>query len=115
MSNREIGAKRIKFGIPVVVLYLKTNKSYEYYINIYIFVIDYKLYLFNNNHIIYRDLSLTVKYETFNLCHMGSNPIGLIKNICGYRSMVGLLSSKQMISVRSRLAAILVIRKGFHW
>ena len=26
---------------------------------------------------IYRDLSLMVKYETFNLCYMGSNPIGL--------------------------------------
>ena len=24
-----------------------------------------------------RDLSLMVKYETFNLCYMGSNPIGL--------------------------------------
>ena len=27
---------------------------------------------------IYRDLSLMVKYETFNLCYMGSNPIDLI-------------------------------------
>jgi hypothetical protein len=43
----------------------------------YIFVIDFKINLFNNNHIIYRDLSLMVKYETFNLCYMGSNPIGL--------------------------------------
>ena len=25
-----------------------------------------------------RDLSLTVKYETFNLCYAGSNPTGLI-------------------------------------
>lgn len=25
-----------------------------------------------------RDLSLMVKYETFNLCYMGSSPIGLI-------------------------------------
>jgi hypothetical protein len=25
-----------------------------------------------------RDLGLTVKHETFNLCNMGSNPIGLI-------------------------------------
>ena len=38
---------------------------------------DFKIYLFNNNHIIYRDFSLMVKYETFNLCYMGSNPIGL--------------------------------------
>ena len=43
----------------------------------YIFVIDFKINLFNNNHIIYRDLSLMVKYETFNLCYMGSNPIDL--------------------------------------
>ena len=42
-----------------------------------LFVIDFKINLFNNNHIIYRDLSLMVKYETFNLCYMGSNPIGL--------------------------------------
>ena len=27
--------------------------------------------------IIYRDLSLMVKYETFNLCVVGSNPTGL--------------------------------------
>ena len=28
---------------------------------------------------IYRDLSLMVKYETFNLCYIGSNPIDLNK------------------------------------
>ena len=28
--SREIGAKRNKFGIPVIVLDLKTKKSYEY-------------------------------------------------------------------------------------
>lgn len=44
-----------------------------------------------------------VKYETFNLCYMGSIPIDLII-INGYRSMVGLLSSKQMMSVQIRLA-----------
>ena len=36
--------------------------------------------LFNYNikhNKIIRDLSLMVKYETFNLCYMGSNPIGL--------------------------------------
>jgi len=30
MKNREIGTKRNKFGIPVVVLDLKTKQSYEY-------------------------------------------------------------------------------------
>lgn len=37
---------------------------------------------------IYRDLSLMVKYETFNLCYMGSNPIGLNKYYLGYISNV---------------------------
>jgi hypothetical protein len=32
-----------------------------------------------------RDLSLMVKYETFNLCYMGSNPIGLnLLHLIGY-------------------------------
>jgi len=30
VNNREIGTKRTKFGIPVVVLDLKTKQSYEY-------------------------------------------------------------------------------------
>jgi hypothetical protein len=30
MKNREIGSKRNKFGIPVVVLDLKTKQSSEY-------------------------------------------------------------------------------------
>jgi hypothetical protein len=29
-NNREIGTKRNKFGIPVIVLDLKTKQSYEY-------------------------------------------------------------------------------------
>ena len=51
-----------------------------------------------------RDLSLMVKYETFNLCYAGSNPTGLTIMTNGYRSMVGLLSSTQMMSVQIRLA-----------
>ena len=40
-----------------------------------------------------RDLSLMVKYETFNLCYMGSNPIDLkfyikINNINDHSLMV---------------------------
>ena len=37
---------------------------------------------------IYRDLSLMVKYETFNLCYMGSNPVCLNKYYSGYISNV---------------------------
>ena len=60
-----------------------------------------------------RDLSLTVKYETFNLCYMGSNPIGLkrIHNIYGHRLMVDLSSSKRFVSIRIRLAVI-IYNKG---
>ena len=62
-----------------------------------------------------------VKYETFNLCYMGSIPIGLnllyiiIHNnptsikynlINGYRLMVDLSSSKRFVSIRIRLAVI---------
>ena len=67
-----------------------------------------------------------VKYETFNLCYMGSNPIGLkrfiLRNyykyiitlvinitynyliINGHRLMVDLSSSKRFVSIRIRLA-----------
>ena len=35
-----------------------------------------------NNYVLFkycRDLNLMVKYETFNLCYVGSNPTGLIR------------------------------------
>ena len=40
---------------------------------------------------------------TFNHRYVGSSPTGL-NTISGHRSMVGLLSSKQMMSVQVRLA-----------
>ena len=61
--------------------------------------------------IMLRDLSLMVKYETFNLCYMGSNPIGLKLKINfklyvylnDHSLMVEHLSSKQVVSIRIRL------------
>ena len=56
-----------------------------------------------------------VKYETFNLCYMGSNPIGLsfiiilklYMYINDHSLMVEHLSSKQVVSIRIRLVVIL--------
>lgn len=57
---------------------------------------------------IYRDLSLMVKYKTFNLRHIGSNPIGLKKKIIynknSYSLMAKLSFSKRSLWVRAPLA-----------
>lgn len=64
---------------------LQTIRTLEYIIKTYFNskYVEYPDKQFNpqqyniNKHKINRDLSLMVKYETFNLCYMGSNPIGL--------------------------------------
>lgn len=53
-----------------------------------------------------------VKYETFNLCYVGSNPTDLTMITNGYRSMVGLLSSTQMMWVQIPLAVYYI--KGYY-
>lgn len=58
--------------IKYFIIYLKKNK----------FVFLFFCSSFKEVYMkIYRDLSLMVKYETFNLWYVGSNPIGLKFNV----------------------------------